>query len=119
MTKLKYFDRSEFTCNDECVYDLMSEDLLKRLDLAREVANVPFFITSSYRDKETNDKAGGKPNSAHLRGAAVDILCGNSSHRFRIIDALLTAGFTRIGIHSKFIHADVDEDLVECVIWTY
>jgi len=116
---MRYFSKGEFKCNNVECFDLMNPELLKRLDLARGIAGVPFFITSSYRDKLTNEKAGGKKNSAHLRGNAVDIHCENSSNRFLILEALLTAGFTRIGIASDFIHADVDEDLVDCVIWTY
>jgi uncharacterized protein YcbK (DUF882 family) len=116
---MKYFSESEFKCNGHVCYDLMSPELLKKLDLARGIADVPFFITSSYRDKETNDRVGGSKKSAHLRGNAVDIHCENSYHRFKIIQALLDAGFTRIGIASTFIHADVDEELTDSVIWTY
>lgn len=116
---MKYFEPYEFKCNGEVCIDLMNPELLKRLDLARGIADVPFFITSSYRDKLTNEEAGGKKNSAHLRGNAVDIHCENSYHRFKILQGLLDAGFTRIGIADGFIHADVDEELVDCVIWTY
>jgi uncharacterized protein YcbK (DUF882 family) len=117
--KIKYFEPSEFTCNGVECYDLMSDDLLLKLDLAREIAGIPLHINSSWRDKATNERVGGAKNSAHLRGTAVDIACGNSSNRYKIIDALFTAGFTRIGVAKTFIHADVDEELPECVIWTY
>ena len=116
---MKYFSKSEFKCNDVQCFDLMNPELIKKLDLARGIAEVSFFITSSYRDKETNDREGGSKKSAHLRGNAVDIQCENSYHRFKIVQALLDVGFTRIGIHSTFIHADVDEELADCVIWTY
>tara|TARA_R110000824_G_scaffold224957_1_gene412615 strand:+ start:227 stop:586 length:360 start_codon:yes stop_codon:yes gene_type:complete len=119
MNKLKYFTPDEFQCFGACCYDLMSTDLLVKLDIARRIAGVPFHITSSYRDKETNKQAGGKINSAHLRGNAVDISCKRSTDRFHILDGLIAAGFNRIGIGSDFIHADVDEDLVSNVIWTY
>jgi hypothetical protein len=36
-----------------------------------------------------------------------------------MIEALLTAGFNRIGISNRFIHVDVDEELPQNVIWTY
>jgi uncharacterized protein YcbK (DUF882 family) len=62
---------------------------------------------------------GGSKKSAHLRGNAVDIHCENSYHRFKIVQALLDVGFTRVGIASTFIHADVDEELTDSVIWTY
>ena len=117
--KIKHFTPEEFTCNGVECYDLMSDELLIKLEVARTIAGIPFHITSSWRDKETNDRVGGKPNSAHTRGNAVDILCSNSSDRYTIIDACLAAGFTRIGVSKAFIHVDVDEYLPNCVIWTY
>ena len=117
--KIKHFSAEEFTCNGVECYDLMSDELLIKLEVARTIAGVPFHINSSWRDRATNERVGGKSNSAHLRGNAVDIACANSSHRYQIIDACLAAGFTRIGVAKTFIHIDVDEDLVGCVIWTY
>lgn len=117
--KIKHFSPSEFTCNGVECYDLMSDDLLIKLDLARTIADIPFHINSSYRDKETNERVGGKTNSAHTRGTAVDISCANSSNRYKIIEAAMAAGFTRIGVAKTFVHIDCDEDLPNCVIWTY
>jgi uncharacterized protein YcbK (DUF882 family) len=117
--KVKHFSEDEFTCNGVECYDLMSDDLLIKLDEARTIAGIPFIINSSWRDKATNERVGGKPNSAHTRGNAVDIHCNNSQNRFTIIDACITAGFTRIGIAKTFIHVDVDEDLPNCVTWLY
>ena len=37
----------------------------------------------------------------------------------KIVQALLTAGFTRIGIASTFIHADDDPSKPQNLIWTY
>ena len=117
--KIKHFSESEFTCNGVECYDLMSDELLISLEVARTIAGIPFHINSSWRDKVTNERVGGKPNSAHTRGTAVDIACANSSDRYTIIDSCMAAGFTRIGIAKTFIHVDVDEDLPNCVIWTY
>lgn len=117
--RIKYFEPSEFTCNGIECYDLMSDELLRHLSIARQIAGIPFHINSSWRDKETNQRTGGKPNSAHLRGNAVDIACANSYDRHKILEACMTAGFTRIGIAKTFIHIDVDSDLPDNVIWTY
>ena len=119
MANLKYFSEKEFVCNGENCFDKMNPQLLELLDKARHIAGVPFKITSSFRDEETNEKVGGKKSSAHLSGNAVDISCHNSTERMLIIDALLSAGFTRIGIAKVFVHADVDKDLPQKVIWTY
>ena len=119
MVKIKYFSEEEFSCDGVNCWDKMSLELLIKLDLARTIAGVPFKINSSWRSIEANERTGGKANSAHLRGNAVDIACGGSSDRFRILDALLAAGFRRIGISQSFIHCDTDELLPEAVIWTY
>jgi len=97
----------------------MSPLLLKKLDTARDYANTPFQITSSWRSEEHNKAIKGAKNSSHLRGLAIDISCTESSKRFQIVDALLKAGFTRIGIANSFVHADIDESLTEQVIWLY
>jgi len=115
----KYFSEKEFTCSGKNCYHKMNTQLIEMLNVARELAGVPFIITSSYRDAETNAKAGGKPNSAHLRGNAVDISCTSSCNRMVIIDALIIAGFNRIGIAKTFIHCDIDELLPQDVMWLY
>jgi uncharacterized protein YcbK (DUF882 family) len=97
----------------------MEEELLKRLDFARELANTPFKITSGYRTKEHNRKVGGVPNSSHCKGLAADIYCDSNRNRWRIIDSLIKARFTRIGIGKNFIHCDIDEDKANGVIFLY
>ena len=117
--RIKHFEPSEFTCNGVECYEQMSDNLLLSLGVARQIAGIPFHINSSWRDEDTNQRVGGKPNSAHLRGNAVDIACANSSDRYLIVDAAMAAGFTRIGIGNTFVHLDVDKDLPDNVIWTY
>jgi uncharacterized protein YcbK (DUF882 family) len=119
MNKLKYFSEKEFVCDGVNCFDKMSQDLLKKLDLAREFSNTSFKITSSWRSKEHNAKVNGSENSSHLKGLAIDIYCVDSVKRFHILDGLLLAGFTRIGIAKNFIHVDVDESKPQDVIWTY
>ena len=99
--------------------DKMDKTFLLRLDEARERAGIPFVINSAYRTPEHNAKIGGKPNSSHLRGLAVDISVTNSRQRFIILNALLDVGFTRIGIADTFIHVDLDSEKSKEVIWTY
>lgn len=119
MTKYKYFTEKEFHCDGVNCFDKMNHDLIEKLDIAREMCGFPFHITSSWRSKEKNAKIGGVKSSAHLTGNAVDLACENSTTRMYMIEALLTAGFNRIGISNRFIHVDVDEELPQNVIWTY
>ena len=97
----------------------MNQEFLIKLDRAREVAQIPFKINSAYRSPEHNAKIGGKPNSSHLRGLAVDISVTDSRSRFIILEALISVGFNRIGIADTFIHVDDDKEKSEKVIWTY
>ena len=97
----------------------MDVDFLAKLDEAREFAGIPFIINSAYRSPEHNAKIGGKPNSSHLRGLAVDIKATDSRTRFTVLNALISVGFNRIGIADTFIHVDLDCEKSDRVIWTY
>lgn len=110
-TKWKYFAEHE-------VYKL-DKKLVDMLDKARDIAGIPFVITSGFRTPEHNKRVGGEPNSAHLRGLAVDLRCRNSLERHTIVNALLKVGFNRIGLGSSFIHCDIDSTLPQNVMWTY
>ena len=74
---------------------------------------------SGYRSKAHNQKVGGVPQSSHRLGKACDIACIGSRHRFLIVNALIEAGFNRIGIAKNFIHVDNDMNKSSNVIWTY
>lgn len=116
--KFKYFNIDEFKCPC-CGANLISEELIERLDQARELAGVPFTVSSGYRCKEHNAAVGGSSTSSHLLGLAVDIVVDGGSNRFKVVDALLKVGFTRVGVAKSFVHADIDKAKVQNVLWTY
>jgi len=117
---LKHFSINEFDSPDLPNSGLnMDSDFLQMLDMAREIANIPFKINSGYRTKEHNKKVGGKSDSSHLVGKAVDIAYSNSRDRWIIITALQEAGFNRLGIAKTFVHTDSDQTKSRNVIWTY
>lgn len=115
---IKYFNSNEFKCPC-CGKSDISMALVRRLDMAREIAGVPFRITSGVRCIKHNREVGGVPNSAHLRGLAADIFTPNEDYRFAVIKGVILAGFRRIGIGSKFIHVDVDDSKPQGRIWLY
>jgi len=122
---LKHFDFEEFDCPTLEGSGLptsdggkMCIDFLKKLDEAREIANVPFVITSGYRTQQHNLDVGGRVGSSHCKGLAVDIACNNSGDRVKILTALIQVGFRRIGIHKSFIHSDLDHDKPNA-LWLY
>ncbi|MDY7034538.1 MAG: D-Ala-D-Ala carboxypeptidase family metallohydrolase [Thermodesulfobacteriota bacterium] len=77
------------------------------------------FISSGYRCEKQNRKVGGSKTSAHIKGLAADILCDRSRLRFRIVEAAIRMGFTRLGIAKDFVHVDLDRAKDARVIWVY
>lgn len=106
--KYKYFSDKELAG--------LQQSLIDMIVIAREIAQVP-FILSGVRTVEQNKKAGGVEDSAHLTGYAVDITVQNDVVRYKILTALLQAGFTRIGVYKGHIHADNDPNKAPNVIW--
>lgn len=121
----KYFTWDEFDSPDAPGSGYMcSLDLLHKLNMAREHAKCPFKITSGYRTKAYNkdlQKRGYKAsvNSSHCKGLAADIAITDNKRRWTIVNALIRAGFTRIGVSETFVHVDIDYDKQQHVIWTY
>ena len=124
-----YFKPEEFASpdNPESGYemDYMFMDSLVNL---RKFVNRPFVINSGFRTKEHNQSLIARgyeasPDSAHLKGLAVDIHIPDSSFLYGIIKYALFLKFKRIGISAKgkFIHLDMDEGLnkPQEVIWLY
>ena len=96
----------------------MDATFLQMLDNARGIAGISFVINSGYRSKERNELVGGVSNSSHLVGKAADIKVGSGNQRYIIINALIQAGFRRLGIAKTFIHCDNDDSKPNSV-WTY
>ena len=97
----------------------MNQAFMNKLDRARELAGIPFVITSAYRPPEWDKAKGRSGTGAHMTGVAVDIRCNTARNRFLIVQALLHVGFNRIGIADSFIHVDGSETHDNMVIWTY
>ena len=106
----KDFAIEQFACKCGCGYDDISMDLVNRLQNARNIAHIPFVITSGCRCIKHNTKVGGKSDSAHINGLAADISYKTGYQLYRLLTGLIEAGFKRIGINlqKKFIHVDID-----------
>ena len=117
---MKYFNYEEFDSPDiQGSGQLMDKKILSMLDEVREMYGKPISINSGYRTIRHNAKVGGKSQSSHLKGLAVDIACSTSRDRYNLLEALKSVGFNRIGIAKSFIHVDLDFDKTQNVIWTY
>lgn len=117
MTK-NYFSRKEEACRC-CGCGGLVPDFRDKLNEARELAGIPFILTSAFRCEKHNQEVGGSVTSPHLAGLAVDIKCTDAWSRFKILSALLEVGFQRIGIGRNFIHVDDDLTKSRGVIWDY
>ncbi len=117
---MKYFEYEEFDSPDiQGSGQMMSKELLSKLDMIREEFGKPIHINSGYRTEAHNEKVGGKPASSHLKGLAVDIACSASRDRFNLVNLFAKYGITRIGVADTFIHIDIDRDKSQHVMWTY
>ncbi len=110
---------------DEEVSGLVPEFVAK-LDMARKVAGVPFVITSGLRTPEKNQSViGAVPDSAHLKGLAVDLAVSDSRSLCKMIEGAFSAHIQRIGIYFSagdspspmHLHLDDDPDKDTEVVW--
>ena len=97
----------------------MEDSFLAKINLARKYAGTSFKITSGYRCEKHNKAVGGKSESSHLKGYAADISTSTSRKKLAVVIGLIEAGFTRIGVGSKFVHVDNDKNKTQDVMWTY
>lgn len=120
MITAKYFKEAEFNrCSPSCSLQDMKQTTMSKLDTAREIAGIPFVLNSAFRSSAWDKSKGRSGTGAHTTGNAVDIRCTSDRNRFLIIDALIKAGFNRIGIAKTFIHADDSPSLSQDVAWMY
>lgn len=115
-----YFSESEFkACSPSCSKADMQAETLCKLNNARHMAGIPFVLNSAYRSPAHDKTKGRSGTGAHTLGRAVDIRCNTIQNRFKIVDAAIRAGFTRIGIAKSFVHLDDSPNHTQEVIWLY
>ncbi len=120
MTTSKHFKEYELKkCDPPCSLQDMDQETINKADRARDIAGIPFIPVSAYRTPEHDKSKGRSGTGAHTKGRAIDFKCDNSSNRFIMVDALLKAGFKRIGIAKTFVHADDSLGHDQEVMWLY
>ena len=118
--KPKHFSPGEFQCQCGCGMGVKTT-LIEMLDDARDMAKIPFVITSGARCEAHNAAIGASPTSSHILGLAADIAAPTSNHAFLIMQSLIFCGFKRIGWNQEqtFIHCDIDADKPQRVLFSY
>ena len=119
-----YFPDYETECNCGCGSNNVDQEFINKLNLAREFADIPFPMSSVCRCVKHNEHEKGKATSSHIStsgraSCAGDIAVTSSRSRFKILEALIEVGFTRIGIARTFIHVDSDKNKPDQVSWLY
>lgn len=138
-------DTDEVSCKCGCGKGDRPEEtdpLLARLFEGTRVSLVrPLHVSSGHRCEARNKVVGGVPDSAHLRGTALDIIAWSGEARFQVVvgavlAALAEAGIIDrhrlhecyeqvsqrlkgIGIASTFVHLDTDKQLPRPSCWRY
>ena len=111
-----HFSKSEFACKCGCGFDNVNKDLIDNLEQSRQATNLTYEISSGCRCEKHNKEIGGKPNSAHTRGKAVDIKCIGSQMRYVLVKDLIRR-FRRIEVKESWIHVDIDSTLPQDVLF--
>jgi uncharacterized protein YcbK (DUF882 family) len=117
MVNTKNFSADEFTCGCGCGLNNMEQCFIEILQRIRDKVAHKMIVTSGSRCKVQNQAVGGKPNSAHTKGWAADIVCTTDKFRLKLVKAALDEGVRRIGIYYTFIHLDMDMTLPSGVMW--
>lgn len=120
MITSKYFKEAEFKkCCPSCSLQDMDQAFMNKLDKTRELAGIPFLLSSAYRSPAWDKYKGRSGNGDHTQGCGVDVVCNSSVTRMKILKAAIELGWTRIGVSSTFIHIGSGHNLPENVIWLY
>ena len=114
-----HFEPKEHECKCGCGLQNMNRVHMDMLNQARDLAGIPFVITSGSRCSQHNKDEGGRDTSDHLTGEGSDVEVKTSQQRFLILRAAFVAGFRRIGIGKTFIHLGTNENNPQKVQWLY
>lgn len=116
----KYFTNTDFkNASPPCNINDVDSHFLSRLDTAREIANIPFKITSAYRTTAHELKQGRDGTSSHTKGLAVDIKVETPLDRLIVIESLLRVNIKRIIIYPTWIHCDIDPTKPKLILYKH
>jgi len=100
------FSRKEFACKCGCGFDDINICVVNRLQVVRDILQVPIIINSGCRCKSYNHKVGGKPLSLHMEGEAIDWTV-EPEEKFMFAGKMLSGWSGGFHQYSNFIHTDI------------
>lgn len=120
MITSRHFSEIEFNrCTPSCSLQDMDQEAMLRHDRVRDYAGIPLIMNCAYRSVAWDKSKGRSGNGAHPEGTAMDYRCNSNATRWKIINAAIKEGATRIGIAKTFIHVDFSKTLPKEVVWLY
>lgn len=124
MNKWEFFTDAETEGMDESFMAKVVAARKKTIELDPDKKGVPFRGSSWKRTLEKNQSViGAVPDSAHLKGLAMDMRVYSSREVSIIVEACLNVGIKRIGIYvdsywnARHIHIDDDTEKISNVIF--
>lgn len=112
-----HFNSTEFMCKCGCGMIDVSERLIERLEILRNILNTPIYINSGYRCKQHDKNVGGTGYGAHTYGIAVDI----HTTKYNAKEISEYANFLNFGgiglITDNDIHLDIRDE--NCYVNNY
>ena len=122
---IEFFKPSEFDSPDlPGSGKNMQKSFLIKLDKARKISRVPFFVTHGFRTRYYYSVLLQKgyeavEDSAHEHGNGADIKYTKSNFNV-MLNGFIKAGFKRVGIGKDFFHVDnEDNQRPSPAVWTY
>lgn len=115
---MNYFKMSELECPCGCGLFNMEPSFIALLNETRAKYGKAMRITSGCRCENHNNKIGGKPESWHLSGLAVDVAVNEPSARAKLIGAAFDLGWRGIGVAHTFVHLDMGTRPTR-LVWLY
>ena len=112
-------NRYEFSCKCGCGFDDVDDYHVEQLQEVRNVTGIRMVINSGCRCVEHNEAVGGSYDSDHISGEGSDIAVSSSRDRFRLVEAAIKVGISRIGIAKTFVHFGTSLTKTQEVIWVY
>ena len=92
-----------------CQSNSMQQRIIDLFQSLRDRLGKPLTINSGFRCAEYNKKVGGKPNSQHLSGKALDIKLPTGIDADQMEKEMEAIGATAIGKYKTFCHMDERE----------
>ena len=100
-----HFNLREFDCKC-CGSVIIHPDLILKVEILRQLLDVPLVINSGYRCPVHNKAVKGDPRSLHMKGLACDIST-QGINREKFLACARRIGFGGVGLYDSFVHLDI------------